>query len=205
MTPDHPSRPPLIVGITTLPSRIRAIRPTLESLLSGDLKPDSIRIVCPAVSLREKTGYAIPDFLADPRFHGGVVELVRVERDFGPGSKLLGVLPSLEGPSYLVIADDDVRYRPDFLAGLYEAQAADHGSSFSYFTYTAERFTLGQGCDGFSFWAPNLQGITDFFLKYVDGTDVMFHDDLWISLFLASRGIAVRSLAHKLGSGLIYE
>jgi hypothetical protein len=199
------SSAPLIVSITTLPSRIARIRPTLESLLGGDRRPDLIRVVVPDKPLRESGQFVIPDFLADEAFHRGVVRAVRIPRDFGPGAKLLGTVGEIETPSCLVLADDDVRYRPDFLAGLWDAQMADLGSSFSFYTYPVRGITVGQGCDGFSFWTPNLAGIEQFFAAYVDATDLMFHDDLWISFFLASRGVKVKSLAHRLGGSLIYE
>lgn len=196
---------PLIVCITTLPSRIGLLRPTLESLLSGQKLPQAIRIIVPDRPLRETAEYAIPPFLLDTAFHGGLVEIVKVERDWGPGSKLLGGLQSITEPSVLVVADDDVRYRADFLQGLWEAQHANHHVSFSYYTYRVGGITIGQGCDGFSFWTPNLDGIFDFFDRHVNGTDIMFHDDFWISFFLAAEGISIESLGHKLDGGLIYE
>jgi hypothetical protein len=196
---------PLVVSITTLPSRIGRIGPTLESLMVGERRPDLIRVVVPDKPLRESEPLALPDFLTDEAFHRGLVTVATIPRDFGPGSKLLGSIGAIPEPSCLVIADDDVRYRRDFLSGLYEAQMADRASSFSYYTYPVGGIMVGQGCDGFSFWTPNLAGIGDFFAAYVDGSDLMFHDDLWISFFLASRGVKVKSLHHRLGGSLIYE
>lgn len=198
-------RPPLVVGMTTLPNRIGLIRPTLESLLGGETVPDSIRLALPAIPMRGDGVYVVPDFLNDPDFTRGIIEIVRIPRDFGPGSKLLGVLPTLAEPSVLVIADDDVRYRPDFLTGLSDYQRRDRSASFSHFVPTRLGIKNGQGVDGFSFWSPNLEGITDFFANHVDGTDLMFHDDFWISFFLAIQGVPIRNLDHLLHGSLIYE
>jgi hypothetical protein len=196
---------PVVVSITTLPSRIAMMRPCLESLLQGVVRPDRIILPLPAMSIREQTGYTIPAFLRDPSFLGSIIEVVEADRDWGPGTKLLGALRHLPPECHLVIADDDVRYRPRFLADLVDAQRRDHAASFSYYTYGVGGLTVGQGCDGFSFWSPNLAGAREFAESYVDSSEVRFHDDLWISFYLATRGIKVRSLAHLLGNGPIYE
>ena len=102
---------PVVIGMTTLPSRISRIRPSLKSLLEGDLRPDKIIVSFPEVSIREKSTYYIPDFLLDRDFCGNVIELSRSSLDFGPGNKLLGALEAHPTDCYLVVADDDVRYR----------------------------------------------------------------------------------------------
>ena len=57
----------------------------------------------------------------------------------------------------------------------------------SAITHTiVDGLTIGQGCDGFSFWSPNVKQIREFFEKHVMGTNLFFHDDLWVSFFLAS-------------------
>lgn len=190
----------VVVGITSLPSRIGLIRPTIESLLAGARKPDRIIVALPLRSQREQCGYDVPSWLIDL----GVL-VTRPETDAGPGTKLLGTLPAVAIDSILILADDDVRYRHDFVDKLAQAQAGDHRASFSFYTYSLHGLPVGQGCDGFSFWTPNLAGIREFAEKHVLGTPLRLHDDLWISYFLASKGIAVRSLEHLLGDSLIYE
>jgi hypothetical protein len=168
--------------------------------------PDKIMLVLPEFSLREQAAYEVPEFLEDdPSFRRGVIEVLRTDRDWGPGTKLLGAVRALHGDSVLVIADDDVAYKPSFLAELYAAQRQEHDASFSFHTYRSNGLTIGQGCDGFSFWLPNLVGIATFAERHVAGTDLFFHDDLWISFFLKLHGIAVKSLAHRLAGGLIYD
>jgi hypothetical protein len=196
---------PVFVSLTTLPSRIEHIRPSIESLLAGFRVPDRILIALPSVAFRERSTYVVPSFLADRAVFGHRVEIVNCGRDWGPGTKLIGSLPRVPPTSYLVIADDDVAYRPQFLANLIDAQQADHTSSFSHYTYRAHGLTVGQGCDGFSFWTPNLVGIIEFAERYIVHTPFRLHDDLWISFFLATKGISVRSLQSKLGGSLVYE
>ena len=200
-------RTPIIMGITTLPSRIRYMRPCLESLLGGNLAPDRIFISLPEVSIRENTAYVIPDFFHDPAI-SGKVEIVRAAQDYGSGTKLLGMLGKITAPSYVVLADDDVTYKRFFLRRLIEHQRLDHQSSVSFYTYAMAGLPVGQGVDGFSFWSPNQDGIFDFYQSHISGTDLMFHDDLWISFYLMSRGIhikSLRSLLDEAGAGEVRD
>ncbi len=200
-----PDRIPVMVGITTLPSRIAFMRPGLESLLNGNLAPDGILVSVPQVSVRENTAYVIPEFFQEL---SRTVEIVRTEQDYGSGTKLLGMLGKITQPSYIVLADDDVTYKRFFLRRLVEHQRLDHHASFSFFTYSMAGLPVGQGVDGFSFWSPNLEGIFDFYKNHIAGTDLMFHDDLWISFFLMSRGISIkslRSLLDEAGAGEVRE
>jgi len=182
------------VGITTLPSRIRLIRPCLESLLDGDRRPDRIVLTLPDALLREADGYDVPDFLGDRGWHGGVVEIVRPPRDYGPGSKLLGALAAIAEPAVLILADDDVRYARDFVSRFAAAQMAALDRAFSGWTYRCNGLTIGQGCDGFSLWTPHLAGAQVFFDRCVAGTRFVYQDDLWISFYLALRDIRVTEL-----------
>jgi hypothetical protein len=199
------TRQPIIVSMTTLPSRIASMRPTLESLLAGELVPDRLLVAIPPTSIRENCAYSIPDFLKDRDFCGDRIVVVEADRDWGSGTKLLGSLSAVPPESYLMLADDDVRYHPRFLRGIAEAQQADHSASFSYYTYRVRGLTLGQGCDGFSFWRPNLDGVRAFAERHIDNTNLMFHDDLWISFFLASKGIQIKSVAPPEQTRFIYE
>ena len=169
------------------------MQPCLESLLKGSLVPEKIFVSLPDVSIRENAGYTIPEFFHDAAF-SKTIEIVQPEQDYGSGTKLLGMLEKVDKPSYIVLADDDVTYKRFFLRRLIEHQRLDHNSSFSFFTYAMAGLRVGQGVDGFSFWSPNLSGIFDFYKSYISGTDLMFHDDLWISFYLMSRGVSVKSL-----------
>ena len=176
------------------------MQPCLESLLGGLVVPDRIFVSVPQVSIREQTTYEIPGFFSKPGF-SEKIEIVRTDRDYGPGTKLLGMLPKITQPSTIVLADDDVVYKPFFLQGLVEHQRVDHDSSFSYFAFSLGGMRVGQGVDGLSFWSPQLDGIADFYQAHIAGTDMMFHDDMWISFYLMTQGIKIKSLAHLVEGG----
>ncbi len=203
MSPTEPRAIPLVVSMTTLPSRIQSIRPALDSLCRQNTPPDRIMLCLPRKSRREGVGYEPPSWLQD---YAPLLEVVRCEEDSGPGTKLLGGLDRITTPSCLVIADDDMRYREMFLQHLYEHQIRDLKACFTYYAYPAEPLTIGQGADGFSFYTPLLDGIVPYAERAMRSAHLRAIDDLWISGFLWSRGIPVKSLGHLLPSGeTVYE
>ena len=195
---------PVVASLTTLPSRIGLLEPTLWSLCHQTRRPDRIVLAIPPSSRREKRGYELPDFLVDGTFPSGLIEVVRTTDDYGPGTKLLGAMPVLPRECVLVVVDDDVEYAPHVVEGLATAQLTDRTSSFSYYTYAFGGLTVGQGCDGFSFWSPNLQGIEAFAEEIVDRPECFHHDDLWISFFLQRAGIRICGLEAP-GDVLVYR
>lgn len=98
----------IVVTMTTLPSRIGNIQPTIASLCNQTVLPEKILINIPEYSKREKTGYRIPDFLKE----NPLVEINFTEEDLGPATKLL---PALEKywdnkDQLLMVVDDDEVY-----------------------------------------------------------------------------------------------
>jgi hypothetical protein len=130
-----------------------------------------------------------------------LLEVIDCEDDFGPGTKVLGCLDHLPPRACLIIADDDMHYKPYFLEVLYQAQIADLRSSFSFWTYRCGPLMVGQGADGFSFYSDNLWGIQAFATQVLAHHQLRIHDDLWISAYLRKKGIAVRSLKHLIPRG----
>lgn len=129
------------------------------------------------------------------------MELVRCERDWGPATKLLGCLPRLRSDACLIVVDDDMVYRPFLVERLHEAQVRRRDASFSFFVERLGRLRWGQGADGFSFWTPNLTGIEGFAAAALRSPHLFVADDLWISLFLQNRRVAIASLQHTLAEG----
>lgn len=185
------ARVPVLVGVTTLPSRIDRLRPTVDSLRAQTRPPDRILVCVPARSVREGRVYTLPGWLAAPP---PGVELVRCETDSGPGTKLLGCLPHVGADACLIVVDDDMVYEPFLIERLADAQLRRRDASFSFHVFRFGRFRCGQGADGFSFWTPNLAGIQAFAAGALASRHLFVVDDYWISVFLQTRGIPVISL-----------
>ncbi|MFY9239654.1 MAG: glycosyltransferase family A protein [Roseovarius sp.] len=118
--PQRPER--LVVTLTTIPARAKALAPVLHSLLDQTEPADRIILNVPPVSRRTGAPYPDPAGLNLPQG----VDILR-DADEGPATKFLGALRT-EPEALIVVVDDDVIYPPDFLANLLAAHRArpDH-------------------------------------------------------------------------------
>jgi hypothetical protein len=104
---NNPRRATLVITMTTLPSRIARIEPTIKSLLRQTVSPATIRLNVPRVSRREGVAYAIPDSLRALRS----LHIVECD-DFGPATKLIPTLLDAAPDQRLLVVDDDRVYQP---------------------------------------------------------------------------------------------
>jgi hypothetical protein len=104
---ENPRVADVVVTLTTLPSRIDRIEPTLKSLLRQTVRPKAIRLNVPATSRREGTAYRVPEWLRRLRS----ITIVRVD-DYGPATKLIPALQDSPADQRLLVVDDDRIYQP---------------------------------------------------------------------------------------------
>lgn len=108
---------PVVVSLTTIPSRWGLLRKALDSLVAQRFKPDAIYVVVPEVSLREGVPYEIPSWLNPQNYPG--VTILRVNKDYGPATKLFGPLQTtLPGEAIIATFDDDSEYEEHVLEKL---------------------------------------------------------------------------------------
>ena len=106
----QPANSGLIVTLTTIPSRLETLAPTLKSLLRQSMRPAEIRLCLPAWSEREQRAYEIPAWLRSLR----CVTLVPCD-DVGPATKFLSTLRAVPADQAVVVIDDDRIYHPRLL------------------------------------------------------------------------------------------
>ena len=171
----------IYVSLTTIPSRVKNINKSVESLLSQKCKPDKIFVNIPTKYKRFKEIIEknhIPEF-KDPR-----VEITRCE-DFGPGTKLLGSLKKFKRDSLIVLADDDHVYEDYMVEKFNYFYSKAPENAYSFYVHPLGSFGVGQGADGFAINSNFLGGIDKFYEEVVEKNDDIFiHDDLWTSFFL---------------------
>jgi hypothetical protein len=110
------ARSDLIVGLTTIPSRLPYLVPTLKSLLLQNVIPGRILLHLPTHSRREQVEYSVPEELEGLE----VVQIIR-SPDWGPATKILPALLDTDPDQRVVAVDDDRIYRPTLLEDLLEA------------------------------------------------------------------------------------
>ncbi|MEP2978857.1 MAG: glycosyltransferase family 2 protein [Lentilitoribacter sp.] len=102
---------PVIISLSTIPSRFDKIGPTLESLLAQSAKIDEIRLYIPKSYLR----FSDYDGNALPIIPKGIT-LIRPDKDDGPASKVINCLvdPTLDADTHIIFCDDDRIYDEDW-------------------------------------------------------------------------------------------
>ena len=108
-------RAPLTLCLTTTPSRISHLAPTLASLFAQEVRPREIRLHLPAWSRREQRAYIVPSWLQRLP-----VRIVTTE-DFGPATKLLPALLDTDPDEALLVVDDDKLYPSGLVASFADA------------------------------------------------------------------------------------
>lgn len=102
----------IYVSLSSVPSRISYIKPTIDSILNQSIQPNKLFVVIPYYSRREKKKYIIPSFLTNNKN----ITLLRSRKDWGPATKLLPVLKITENLNTLILTiDDDRIYDKDMI------------------------------------------------------------------------------------------
>ncbi|MEQ8238801.1 MAG: glycosyltransferase family A protein [Cyclobacteriaceae bacterium] len=120
----------LIVSISTIPSRIAYLEPTIISLIKQSVAPDEIHIQLPNFSGKEDCEYFIPSFFE--KFAN--LHVKWHNRDLGSSTKWFYPVKYLseEEQTLLVIADDDCLYDQTSLGRLVEKITASTNTCFCF-------------------------------------------------------------------------
>lgn len=196
--PPKPVR--VFVSLTTIPPRMASLERCLDSLAAQTLRPERIFVCIPKAYRR----FAMPDPLPfDLSRFGDLVEIVRPDQDFGPGTKLLGAVDRVpkDDDALLVLVDDDLSYRPGMLQTFADAFRERPDAAASFHVYRYRGLDVGQGADGFAIPAKVLAGIWPYHARVRKSAFAFFVDDLWISYYLWMNSVPIRSVAGRGGTG----
>jgi hypothetical protein len=151
--------PPVIVCVSTLPSRVHHIDKTLNSIKTQNYPIAQMLLVIPEESRRERTKYSIPDRVRKD----AILSVVRVSHDYGPATALISAWaaaaaadPSADNnhaflghrDTMIIRLDDDMVYHPDTVATLVRHALAHPDSAVGFAGYSLRGPPYGQ---------PNLQ------------------------------------------------
>lgn len=177
---------PVYFAFTTIPERCQNIEKIVDIMKKQTVKPYKIIISIPQNYKRasNKECHISPKILNDPN-----VVIYHPPKDYGPLTKLWGALQYLNGKKcYLIIGDDDIPYRKDFIEKCVKRLNQD--KSKVYAGYIEEDKLDGdlevlQGCSGVAFYTPLIQDI----LQYKELPLCFGTDDVWISSYLKHKNI----------------
>jgi hypothetical protein len=197
----------VIASLSTVPDRIKNLRPTIHSLLRQTRPPDEIVIAIPEFSIREQKQYVVPKYLSQlPR-----VRILRCGKDWGPATKFIPVvqeeLKAGRGNALVIVLDDDRVYPRDALESYlyYNAELPDAALCFrgaampSTLDWDHARMIYGKevreprpvavitGCGSY---LVQPRFFDESLWDYSRAPQVAFDiDDIWISACLSRRGV----------------
>jgi len=207
---DESRKSKVIVSLTTIPRRIANIELTIRSLLNQSVKPDKIILNIPYTYHRfPNEEIIIPESLLQ------LVTINRCDNDYGPATKLLGLVnvSEIKDNDIVIVCDDDRIYDIDFVSELIKEKSlypdyciCNTGwdiDKISEYTYTRKSFprhnydiitsgfvdVLG-GCCGFALYKNQIP-INDEFYNIDKTSPYFLVDDIWISGFLALNNIKI--------------
>lgn len=205
----------IVVAFTTTPHRINKIAETVATILNQKGPIKKIYLSVPYVFKRDQTEYIIPKWISDNK----KITILRTE-DYGPATKLLGVLEKANLPANAIIitVDDDVYYPKNLVLQL--AYKAMLNPTYAIGMSGANPNYDGNGMIGTDLWLGflkkyNTEGFVDILQGYA-GTayrpgffeksifdlenypkDCITSDDLFFSFYLAKRGIPRSTLKNE--------
>ena len=121
----HADRSPVVVSLTTIPSRLPFIDDTHKSLMRQTRAPARILLNLPKFSKREAAPYLVPEQLRRLKS----VEIVECE-DWGPATKIIPSVSTLPADQMIVVVDDDRIYAPNLIADLESASLGSPEAAF---------------------------------------------------------------------------
>jgi hypothetical protein len=197
-----------IVSLTTVPNRIRKIKPTIISLLKQRLPPREIHL---NIGIDYFGSSEIPDFIKNLK----TVKIFREAIDCGPATKYLYTLSRVDPNDLIIVVDDDMYYPNTLIEDLVDADKAYNHQcavcinglrvpkSFRSFDREPDReikhgtkkVAIVEGCGGYALRASYFK--TDLF--DLDGApqQAFFNDDFWISGHLSRNNIPKYQIAGR--------
>jgi len=117
---DNKNKSSIIVSLTTIPERIEmnTIDKTLNSLSNQIMKPDIIYINVPKKSRKNKI-YPIDKLeTIVNKYPNSNIKINIVEKDLGPITKVIPILPFIKDTDSVILVDDDMDYIPEMISQL---------------------------------------------------------------------------------------
>lgn len=200
-----------IVSFTTSPTRIHKCRPMLNSILEQTRKPDLILLNIPKVFERTGETYDIPKFVEKS------VVINVVDKDYGPGTKLIPTIRYLIQNGYdpkntrIIYLDDDIYYMVKMIE-TYEKVIAKNddnvwtatGFDFLNMQLNGKRqhkdqATIAEGygsvCVKLSIFDADTDTDEDNFFKYIDryitDSDCRLSDDIILSNYYHKKNVGI--------------
>lgn len=181
-------------SFTTSPQRVKNLKPILEKLQNQTIKPEKIIVNIPPKFKRTNESYDY-DVITKLEKDVPLVHFNKIEKDFGPISKVIGGLQYIEDVnSIVIICDDDIFYKNDFAEKVINKLNNNKNKVVAGFAYRhTHHFEVNivEGFNGYGFYRNiidynNLMNLYNLIEPY---THCYKSDDFVFSYFLKNNNI----------------
>lgn len=192
--------------MTTTPTRVACIWPTLNSILLQKELPEKIHIWLPETFKRFKNCITnLPEFLKNHP----LIDVRFVDTDYGPATKLLPALAHFkQGSKKIIVIDDDSIYPKNFIqhllkfSDLYPNSALTligseiaHGKRIK--SVTTKALKPVDVLHGYGGYLVKPEFFTDELFNYPEDLPAaFFQDDVWISGWLKKNETRIYMIPH---------
>ena len=205
-----------IISLSTIPSKFDYLHLTIDSLINQTILPSKIVINISKIYNFRMNNLEIPlekinKFKNEYSKYNILINLV--DEDYGPGTKLLGLLNSDiiknsefdPSNTYIILVDDDHIYKPLMIENFDNCIKVNNNiDCASYCVYHVLFFKVGQGADGFFIKLNTLDNFLKYYNIIKNEIYVKYHDDFYISFYFYLIGKNIELLHHNY-SQFIYE
>jgi hypothetical protein len=187
----------VVVVMSSIPSRLDDLPVALESIRTQTRVPDEVILSLPQFSSRENTQYSVPESLSALEAHRQL-RILRTDRDYGPGTKILGPLDVIRDDDIVIVLDDDNWYEP-FTVGVLATAIRSGLDAASFAVYERRGIRAGQGADGFAMAGGAARRMRAIIPLLDRERSVFLHDDYWMSFLLKRAGVTIHDVSGCLG------
>ena len=184
-----------IVSLTTIPAKFDNLYLTIDSIINQTILPDKIIINIPKIyNFRMNSTSISQDKINEfiNKYSKYNVFVNMIDKDFGPGTKLLGLFHSNiietydDDNMYIILVDDDLIYKPymiEFFDNYTKCNDNIDVDVASYYVYNHEQIDVGQGADGFFIKKSSLNLFLQYYNVIKEEDYIHYHDDFYISYY----------------------
>jgi len=169
------------ISLTTIPSRLKTIYKTIDSLNNQIIKPNIIYLSIPNEYKRFKKKICENEL---ENINLENVKIIRCE-DYGPATSFLGPMQEIKGKyDFMIIVNDDHIYDKN-MTEIFIKNYKKEKINYSFYIQKIFDINMAQTADGFLIKGDLLDKAYKFYKDYVEkNKNLRVDDDLWISIYL---------------------
>ena len=169
------------ISLTTIPSRIKTIEKTINSLNDQEIRPNKIFLNIPYYYKRLDQKID-EETIKKIKFDN--VEIIRCD-DFGPSTSFLGPIQKIKNKyDCMIIVNDDHIYNSK-MTKIFIENFSRNKINYSFYVQKIFNIDMAQAADGFLINTKLIFNAEKFYKKYVENNkNLKVDDDLWISIYL---------------------